>query len=198
MQHSDTRRAEGHASLIEYFQHRLEALIQELEPPPQDDTCWYLGSMLERFSRSEALFAWEAGQYSLRPLALLYGDAHAARNQHERCLILQHLGDTALFLGALFPKRYSRRGIGVDYFVGMGGGAYDYLAHHARHGRHVFGELAESFSSMLDLVARTCAEDASRDNHDVVRLYQIWLDQGDAESARALLKLGIDVNGAKH
>ena len=33
----------------------------------------------------------------------------------------------ALFLGALFPERFTRRGIQQDYVVGMGGGAYDYL-----------------------------------------------------------------------
>jgi len=61
---------------------------------------------------------------TLRPLALLYGDALEARNERERCLCLQQLGDTALFLYALFPERYARHGIRRDYFIGMGGGAY--------------------------------------------------------------------------
>ena len=30
-----------------------------------------------------------------------------------------------------------RKGIGKDYFVGMGGGAYDYLADNARTNNHI-------------------------------------------------------------
>ena len=65
---------------------------------------------------------------TLRPLALLYSDAIDANNARERCLMLQQLGDMALFLGALFPQRFTRHGILQDYFIGMGGSAYDYLA----------------------------------------------------------------------
>ena len=59
----------------------------------------------------------------------------------------------SLFMGALFPENYTRRGLGQDYLVGMGCGAYDYLADNARKGRHIFAELAGDFSVMLELVA---------------------------------------------
>ena len=43
-------------SLSAYFRDRLSASAQRLNPPPHEDTCWYLGSMLERFARSDSLF----------------------------------------------------------------------------------------------------------------------------------------------
>jgi len=144
------------ASLSEYFRDQLAVHAQELEPQPKEDTCWYLGNLLVRFSRSEDFFAFEDGRFTLRPLALLYGDAVQTHNEHERCLLLQQLGDLSLFLGALFPQYYRRRGLQQDYLVGMGCGAYDYLADNARRGRHIFSELAGGFGVMLELVANAC------------------------------------------
>lgn len=181
-------------SLSVYFQQRLAECAQALDPPPQEDTCWYLSLMLERFGSSADLFSWQDGVFDLRPLALLYGDAVEARSARERCLLLQQLGDMSLFLGALFPQRFSRRGIGQDYVIGMGGGAYDYLADNARSGRHVFAELASAFEDMLALVASACHEGRDYDDADIVGLYQRWVQQRDFGARRALLGLGIDLS----
>ena len=107
------------ASLPDYFRRRLHRYARRLRPPPQEDTLWYLGEMMHRFSRSDQLFDYHDGRLGNRPLALLYGDAKAASDLRQRCLLLQRLGDLALFLGAFFPERYARRGIRRDYFVGI-------------------------------------------------------------------------------
>ena len=98
-------------SLSSYFSKRLTRYARRFRPPPHEDTCWYLGTLLERFGRSEELFSYQDGQMTLRPLALLYSDAIESDNTRERCLMLQQLGDMALFLGALYPERFSRHGI---------------------------------------------------------------------------------------
>ena len=184
-------------SLSHYFKTRLSDYGKRLRPPPHDDTCWYLGSLLERFGRSERLFAWEDGQLTLRPLAQLYGDAMEARNEWERCLVLQQLGDMALFLGALFPERYARRGIRRDYFIGMGGGAYDYLADNARRNRHIFAELARTFSRMLELVANACSRTEQPGTEDIVALYQRWFRSRDPLAEKQLRALGIALGGSE-
>jgi hypothetical protein len=184
-------------SLSHYFKTRLSDYAKRLRPPPHDDTCWYLGSLLERFGRSERLFAWEDGQLTLRPLAQLYGDAMEARNEWERCLVLQQLGDMALFLGALFPERYARRGIRRDYFIGMGGGAYDYLADNARRNRHIFAELARTFSRMLELVANACSRTEQPGTEDILALYQRWLRSRDPLAEKQLRALGIALGGSE-
>ena len=178
-------------SLTYYFGGRLAQYAERLRPPPHEDTCWYVGSVLERFGRSEQLFAYEDGRLTLRPMAQLYGDAREARSERERCLLLQQLGDTALFLGALFPERYARRGIGRNYFIGMGGGAYGYLADNALRNRHVFGELARIFSAMLDVVKDSCARSEFQRDEDVLELYQRWLDTRDPALGTQLRALGI-------
>ena len=187
------------SSLADYFTERLSELARERTPPPLEDTCCYLGAMLGRFGRSEGFFSFEAGRMTLRPLARLYGDALEARDEPERCLLLQQLGDMALFMGALFPRRYARHGIRRDYFVGMGGSAYDYLADNARRGRHVFSELAGAFGDMLEMVEEACAEETSEmSEEEVLALYRRWLAERDTVSERRLKALGIDVENGAH
>ncbi len=102
----------------------------------------------------------------------------------------------ALFMGALFPQRYARRGIRRDYFVGMGGSAYDYLADNARRGREVFAELANAFTRMLEMVERVCTEDEGEaSDEDVLALYRRWLRDRDPATARRLRAQGIEVLG---
>lgn len=184
-------------SLADYFRRRLAEHARQLDTPPQEDTCWYVGNLLARFGRSDHLFAYHHGRFDLRPLALLYGDALAAGTQRERCLLLQQLGDMALFLGALFPERFTRRGIGSDYVVGMGGGAYDFLAEHApRRQRHVFADLARTFARVIELVAHACSRPRRLGMVEIVDLYQRWLDTRDPLLAGQLQALGIDLSGS--
>jgi len=180
-------------TLAEYFRERLEDRAAELDPPPQEDTLWYMGNVLARFGDSDQLFSYENGEVGIRPLALLYKDAHEASANWERCLILRHLGDLALFLGALFPENFARRGIRKDYFVGMGGGAYDYLAGNAQHSRHVFSELAATFTRMLELMAHACSKQQQFDASDVLGLYQRWRQSRDPVIGAQLQALGINL-----
>ncbi|WP_097461252.1 hypothetical protein [Mangrovitalea sediminis] len=187
-------------TLGDYFRERLAACAKALEPHPQEDTLWYVGAVLARLGDSRHLFSYDEGRLDLRPLALLYKDAHEATAEHERCLILRQLGDQALFVGALFPERYQRKGFRQDYFVGMGGGAYDYLAGNAFSYRHVFAELAERFSAFLELVAHACTRKVGNNVEDVLALYQQWRATGNPRLARHLQSLGIslDAGGKTH
>lgn len=182
-------------ALGDYFREQLTACADRLEPSPQDDTLWYVGSVLARLGDSSQLFNYDQGRWGLRPLALLYKDAYEATANHERCLILRQLGDQALFVGALFPEGYARKGLRRDYFVGMGGGAYDYLAGNAASNRHVFAELSERFATFLDLIARVCARKVGGNMEDVLELYQRWRATGNELLARQLRALGIILDG---
>jgi hypothetical protein len=184
-------------SLSSYFSERLTRYARRFRPPPHEDTCWYLGSLLERFGRNEQLFSYQDGHMMLRPLALLYSDAIQANNSRERCLMLQQLGDMALFLGALFPGRLTRLGIQQDYFIGMGGSAYDYLADNARANRHIFAELANTFTRMLEMVANACSRTRHLTTEEVLTLYQRWLSTSDPVIESQLRTLGIELTGSE-
>ncbi len=180
-------------SLLEFFQHRLarEVEVQGCKPPPAEETLWYLCDMLDRFSRSEHLFDYFDGRYGVRPLALIYGDALAAGDDRQRCLLLQRLGELALFLGAFLRERYRRWGIRRDYFIGMGSGAYEYLAEHAPANRAVFEELTQRFAALLELISAAGEPDPEYDARRVMALYSRWLHSHDPTIATRLRALGI-------
>lgn len=180
--------------LANYFRERLHDIASQLAPAPHEDTLWYTSHMLARFGSSREFFTWNEGSVSIRPLALLYKDAHECGDERTRCLLLRQLGDMALFMGALFPDNYARRGIHKDYFVGMGGGAYDYLADNAAQNRHVFLELASTFTRMLELVARACSKQHAFDSRDILKLYERWQLSGDPLLAEQLRALGVDIS----
>jgi hypothetical protein len=189
----DVRRLQAESSLPNFFRLRLGRLVERFNLHPHDDTLWYLGNLLHRFGHSDQLFEYYEGRRALRPLALLYGDAQTASCERERCLLLQRLGDLALFLGAFFPERYARRGIRRDYFIGMGGGAYDYLADRAPQHRHVFLELTHHFTQMLELVAAAGSRQGRLEHGEILSLYARWVESGNQNLARQLQAIGIQL-----
>mgnify|MGYP001545965778 FL=1 len=181
-------------SLPEYFRTQLHLYADYLKPKPQEDTLWYVGEMMVRFSRSDHYFDYYNGALQNRPLALLYGDATTASSHHERCLILQRLGDMALFVGALFPERHARHGIKLDYFVGMGSAAYDYLAEQSNKNRHIFRELTQQFVKIIELIAAAACRRTKKSDAELIQLYERWRETHDPLIAKQLKACGIDVN----
>ncbi|MDJ0741193.1 MAG: hypothetical protein QNJ91_15870 [Gammaproteobacteria bacterium] len=142
--------------LNEYFHHAVHAAADRRHLAANQATLHYLTLLLSQFARSEQVFDYADGRLQVRPLALLYGDALAARSERERRLWLQRLGDLALFIGGLFAGRLNRHFSDLDYCVAMGGNAYGYLqqtAPQADDRAVVFGELADGFAGFVDVVA---------------------------------------------
>ena len=173
-----------------YFHQRLTRAVAGENPPPTDDALWYLGRMLAHFGLSRHLFSYEDGQLSLRPLALLYQDARHADSEWERCITLRKLGDTALFVGALFPESYSKRGLSQHYFEGMGRSAYDYLGENHPSNPSLFQAMASGFRQMLRLVALACEKEQLYDATDLLRVYERWQATGDQQLADQLTRAG--------
>ena len=184
-------------SLPEYFKKQLHRYAELLKPQPHEDTLWYVGDMMVRFSRSDHFFDYHDGMLQNRPLALLYGDAKAANSHHERCLILQRLGDMALFLGAIFPERHARHGIKLDYFIGMGSTAYDYLADQSNRNRHIYRELTQRFSKILELVAIAASRKSKLSNEQLLALYSSWLESKDPVIEEQLKQLGVSIPSSR-
>ena len=180
-------------SLAVYFRDRLTEHSANYRPPPQEDTLWYLSDMLARFGQSDQVFTYEEGSLTLRPLAMLYSDANDAPTVRHRQLILRKLGDLALFLGALFPENFLRRGIDKDYLVGMGGAAYSYLSSSSPRHQHVFSELSTTFTRILELVSRACSKENFFDATDIFNMYQRWRETRDPLLKTQLEAIGISL-----
>lgn len=147
-------------SLSEFFFHSLQQVADQQSVNLSEQSEHYLMNMLVRFASSEQLFVHDESGYGLPTLAFLYRDALNAVREDERLGLLQKLGDTALFVGAVYPKVWRRRGLNEDYFVGMGMGAYAARGAYEVGDASLYVELSEQFESFMYLVRQTVTREA--------------------------------------
>ncbi len=181
-------------SIEEFLSRKLHAHSQMLDDGFDEDTLWYVGQMLASFVDRRQLFVFRDGHFQIPTLAFLYRDASFAGSHQERCCLLRKLGDTALFVGALYSEHYARRGISQRYLIGMGCGAYAYLAENFDNANHAFAELSERFPSALKLVADVCEKENSVDAQDILQLYTRWVATKDSGLKARLTQAGIATN----
>lgn len=189
-----TEKIISNQSLTDYFRQRLYESTDDMSPKPDEETLAYLSVMLTRLAQTRELFGYSEGRIGLQPLALMYRDALQAPNHKVKCLTYRQIGDHALFLGAVFPEPYKRIGIHKDYFIGMGGGAYEFLATQALDFQSTYEYLSQNFTQLLKSVAQACHKTECFDADDILALYQHWLNTSDPEVRRQLQSLGITLS----
>jgi hypothetical protein len=128
---------------------------------------------------------------------MLYALALEAQTRRERRLVLQRLGDVALFVAGLFSGMLARRAVDVDYYIAMGGSAYGYLRDMAS-GRErerslatVFEQLSTQFVLFVDVLAEVGEQAPGADDRDLLRTYELWMHSGSPRLARRLQERGI-------
>lgn len=167
-------------SLKAYFHDELNGILERRHQDFSDDTRAYMVNLLHQFSRSEQCFEWYQERVTLRPLAMLYGEALHARNLHERRQMLRRLGDIALFIAGLFGPSLERKCVGVDYYINMGGSAYDWLSdslattHDRSLQSETFRELAQNFEEMVMALDALAATSGMRGNPEFNAIKEQW------------------------
>jgi hypothetical protein len=184
-------------NLQEFFRNSVTDAMGRQRLDADEHTSCYVVNLLTLFARSEALFDETEDGTGLTPVAKLLASAVDADGAPERDHALQRVGDVSLFVAGFLGEGLSARLVGVDYYVSMGGAAYQTLATNLRgsaRGRaigHVFNELAEKFQDFVDVLAEI--RDGSRvAEPDILRLYDTWQRTGSARAARLLRGLGIE------
>lgn len=186
--------------LQEFFRESVTQAMRRQGLEAGDGTAHYVVSLLTLFSRSEAFYEEVDSRPALRPLALMLCDAVEASSPSERAFALQRLGDVSLFVAGFFAESLADRLVDVDYYISMGGGAYGSLSRELRHRPRgsefvpVFGELSSKFKEFVDVLGDIRAQAQGDREHDVLRLYEIWLRTGSRRAERVLRRLGIEPN----
>jgi len=188
------------ASLQEFFKDSVADAMEKQGVDADDHTSYYVVNLLTLFARSEKLYERSGEGPGPQPLALLLAEAAGAPDPQTRNLVLQHLGDTSLFVAGFFQDAFARKLVDVDYYIEMGGAAYGSLSANVRgtvRGRAfggVFAELARKFRDFVDVLAEI--RDSGRFAHhiDILRLYEVWLKTGSLRAARLLRSQGIEPN----
>lgn len=187
-------------NLQEFFRDSIDTAMLNQGVEADAHTAYYVVNLLTVFSRSEALYEHTDHGFGLKPLAKMLSDAVQARSTEERNVALRRLGDVSLFIAGFFYESLARSLVDVDYYVNMGGGAYGSLSENVRgttRGRvfqSVFAELADKFQSFVDVLNEVRDKAKSSSDHDLLRLYEIWLRTGSERVEVLLRELGVEPN----
>lgn len=186
------------ASLREFFHNAMQQALPKCRVTVGDHTEHYVVNMLVMYSRTDSVFEQGSQDRGLPALAHLLAEAREAPTAHLHDLLLQRLGDLALFTAGFFSEAFERSLVDIDYHMAMGALAYGELASRARdtvHGRalgNVFLELAENFQPLVDVLNEIAEASKSYTAGDVLRLYEVYLKTGSLRALTILKSLGID------
>jgi hypothetical protein len=182
----------------EYFHESVAAALHHQKVAATEETVFYLVNLLAHFARADALFEDSDGGSGARPLALIYSDAVMARSRAERLQALKRLGDVALVIAGMFQASLNRKLVGVDYYIAMGGNAYDVVANGmsqapgSRSPAQVFAELAAKFQRFVDVLTEVSDNSSLSASADILQWYEVWAKTGSPRAAEKLRGLGIE------
>ncbi|MBI3179366.1 MAG: hypothetical protein HYZ27_06865 [Deltaproteobacteria bacterium] len=179
--------------LGEFFRNEVSEAKQQLRIEMSEVLEYYLVNLLCEFSRERV-----GPKPGDEPLALQYKRALEARLA-ERVQILKDLGDEALYVSGFFAAFVERSLVDLNYYISMGGSAYQNLSElmgGQRHGEtfaELYEQLARKFAELVDLLNEISekARDKSVDPTELMRLYDRWLRTGSQRARKVLLERGM-------
>jgi len=185
-------------NLQEYFHVSINDVVARQRVQIDPHAAHYVVNLLTIFSRSNELYEDHADHYGLRPLALMLAEAANTDRLDHRNYLLQRIGDVALFICGFFCDGLAGKAVDVDYYIYMGGNAYDSLSDEIRgtvRGRAfapVYRELAAKFQVLVDVLNEVA--DGARESSDIdlLRAYEVWLKTGSRRAKSLLRQSGIE------
>lgn len=183
-------------TLPEFFRARVEEAREARALALRPWTTAYLAQLLVRAGKTPQLYR----EDTPRTLAEMHlGAASAPR--HEALRLYRHLGDHALTVAGYFSESLRSKAVGVRYYTEMGEAAYFAVADlgptghlaagHADPWQATFLELAHRFRECLALLSEIAERDQAEGTHDIVRIYERWLETRSVYAARRLAELGV-------
>lgn len=159
----------------EYFRELVESAIQRQHLSTREVTSFYLVHLLAGFIHCDRSGPDDNQALGVRFVSAL--GAAGARQRHE----LRDVGDQSLFISGFFADSLHRSLVDIDYCIQLGEQAYGSLARTGDPALgDVFDELAEKFTSFVDVLGDVSERTALTSNTDLLRLYERWARTGAA------------------
>ncbi len=180
----------------DFFRELVTEALGKQKVTTQPETEFYLVNLLNRFMATESLYAPGAeGGAKNEPLALLLKEA-LEQPKAKQGTYFKHLGDISLYTAGFFQASLNRKLVDVDYYIGMGGTAYQHAAAQSNEGtlRSLFGELAHKFAALVEVLAEISDKTSPRAEKDILRIYELWIKTRSGRAAKALQEAGIVPN----
>jgi hypothetical protein len=171
-------------SAIEYFKGLVEGALANQHVNAGELTAFYVVRLLTGFVQRSA-------ESDLEPLALKLVAALESVGPQQRAALKQ-IGDVSLFVSGFFSDSFRRRLVDVDYYVSIGGYAYNALRRcETDTFSPVFAELADKFVTFVDVLTEVSERTSCTSNTDLLRLYERWLKTGSTRSGQFLVERGV-------
>lgn len=181
----------------DFFRELVAQALGEQKLTTQPETEFYLVNLLRRFIATESLYPTgvEGESKKDEPLALMLKQA-LEQPKTLQGTYFRHLGDVSLYTAGFFQASLSRKLVDVDYYIGMGGTAYQQAASQAteKNQRKLFAELAAKFAAFVEVFAEISEKTSPRGEKDILRLYELWIKTRSDRAAKALQEAGIVPN----
>jgi len=144
----------GAANIREYFREAMSTAQREHGVQLTEPAQVYLINLMVEFVRSESAFA--GAERGEKPTLVTLMSRAQEAEPAEAVRIYKHLGDSSLYLSGFFSESLEREIVSRDYYVSMGGQAYQSVASlirgHAALSSVLFEELAERFADLVELL----------------------------------------------
>jgi hypothetical protein len=190
---SDVLRRE---SAIEYFKELVEQAIARQRLEATELASFYVVQLLAGFLRRPLVDGVRSPAGDDAPLALRLAQVLEAGGLRQRTG-LREIGDASLFLSGFFSDSLHRKIVDVDYYVSIGGYAYNALSRvESDTFSPVFAELAEKFVGFVDVLSEVSERTFCASNVDLLRLYERWQKTGSQRSGQLLAERGVVPNPA--
>lgn len=164
-----------------FFYEVLSESLEAAKVKATEPAGWYLVSLMGEFTRARLPDS---------PLGLRLAEAKLAPPA-ERMRALKEVGDTSLYVAGFFAESLSKKLVDVDYYVGLGRGAYADLAGQLSGSlTEVYRELADNFPGFVEVLAQVRRR-VDFAGADLMKLYEQWLRTRDAWIEKKLRALGV-------
>lgn len=178
----------------DYFRELVTEALGHQNVKPLPETEFYLVNLLNQFMTTDRLYKRDAEGNALEePLALMVKEALEQPHAEVQRLMLRQVGDVSLYKAGFFQDSLNRKLVDVDYYIDMGGTAYQAVAARAEedHLRDLYSELAEKFGSFVEVLAEVSDKTTPKSEKDILRMYDLWLRTKSERAAKALQEAGI-------
>lgn len=180
------------SSLKEFFRALLHQASGHQGVRLGEGTEFYVVNLLSEFSAADKLFSPDGeGGKEEEALALLRLRALQAPRE-ERIRKLRRLGDVSLYTAGFFGEALRERTVGADYYIRMGGSAYDEVAQLAPTGfSAIYEELGAKFAEVVGLLAEIAARGlVAHGAEGALKVYESWTRTGSGALERVLVDAG--------
>jgi len=176
-------------SAVEFFKDLVDGALAHQRITAGELTSFYVVNLLAGFLRRPA-------EEDDAPLAIRVARALESGGSQQR-VSLREIGDLSLFMSGFFSDSLKRKLVDVDYYVSIGGWAYNALSRFDSDTLSpVYGELAEKFVGFVDVLSEVSERTSCASNADLLRLYERWLKTGSPRSGQLLIERGVVPNAS--